>query len=420
MQLEEQQEQVELLQLRAPRTRLATFRKIPPNRQGFVLLQLSPHLQDWIVDRLSDKELLAFLPFLDPDEATDIVQLLDSPRRQKRLLKKLTNELKEKIEFLLPFHETSAAGIMDLNYIEVLPSASLEQVARKTKAHEKHTGKFPSILVVSSKGKFLGEMESYHLIVSQKNLRADTFLRHPPTISYRQNAKKALDRITRSRHGKIIVIGDDNSIMGVIYSDDLIRLLRMESSASLYNFAGVEKEEDIFDSVSKKVESRYKWLIINLGTAFLAAGVVSLFEGTISKYVFLAAYMPIVAGMGGNAATQTLAVTVRGIALGEIELAGSAPAIAREVGAGLVNGVINGLLVAGIALLWNQNPVFGFIIGTAMVANLVVAAFFGALIPLVLKRFGADPATSATVFITTTTDVLGFLIFLGLAALLLV
>jgi len=153
-----------------------------------------------------------------------------------------------------------------------------------------------------------------------------------------------------------------------------------------------------------------------MATAFLAAFTVMLFEGTISKYVLLAVYMPIIAGMGGNAATQTLAVLVRGIALKQIDLKTAMPTLKREVYAGLINGVINGVLVAAVVLLVNQDVLLAFILGIAMILNFFVASFFGTIVPLVMKKFGKDPAASATVFITTATDVLGFLIFLGLAA----
>jgi len=160
-------------------------------------------------------------------------------------------------------------------------------------------------------------------------------------------------------------------------------------------------------------------LIINLATAFLAASVVSLFQETISAFVLLAVYMPIVAGMGGNAGTQTLAVVVRGLALKEIELKTAKRVIINEIIAGGINGIINGILVAAVAILWNKNPMFGLVIGLAMVINLIIAGFFGAIVPLIMKQLGKDPASSATIFITTATDVFGFLSFLGLATILL-
>jgi magnesium transporter len=167
-----------------------------------------------------------------------------------------------------------------------------------------------------------------------------------------------------------------------------------------------------------KVRRRYKWLILNLGTAFMAAAVVGLFEATIAAVAILAAYMPVVAGMGGNAGTQSMAVTVRGISLGQVSLSTGKRVIFNEVIAGAVNGLITGVLVAVIAIAFSFaefGVLLGAVIGVSMVANLVIAGFFGALTPLILDRIGYDPATSATIFITTATDVLGFLFFLGLA-----
>ena len=173
------------------------------------------------------------------------------------------------------------------------------------------------------------------------------------------------------------------------------------------------------DSARFKVHNRYRWLIINLGTGFLAAFTVGLFEDVLQAYVLLAIYMPIVAGMGGNAATQTLAVQVRGIALKQIELKTAWRTLKNELGAGLINGLIVGVLVAAVVMVLNQDVKIALILALAMVINLLVAAVFGTLVPLIMQKLGKDPAASATIFITTGTDVLGFLTFLGLATIIL-
>ena len=217
----------------------------------------------------------------------------------------------------------------------------------------------------------------------------------------------------------MVVLDKDRSVLGLVYAESIRPLFEKLPAESLYDFAGVMESEGIEDSVGSKVKHRYKWLVINLGTGFMAAAVVSFFEDTLSQLVLLAVYMPIIAGMGGNAATQTLAVMVRGIAVGDVKLSNSFKPISREVGAGLVNGLINGVLVALIATFWNQSPMLGLVLGIAMVCNLVIAGFFGAFVPILMKAFGKDPATSATIFITTATDVFGFFIFLGLATVIL-
>jgi magnesium transporter len=196
-------------------------------------------------------------------------------------------------------------------------------------------------------------------------------------------------------------------------------LIEEHEASSLYDFAGISEEESVTDSAKRKVHNRYRWLVLNLGTAFLAAFTVSQFEDVLGRYVLLAAYMPIVAGMGGNAATQTLAVLVRGISLKQIELKTAWKTLRSELGASLVNGLVNGLLVAAIVIILNNNVQIAAVLAFAMVANLLVAAFFGTLVPLIMHKLGKDPAASATIFITTATDVLGFMVFLGLASMVL-
>ena len=199
----------------------------------------------------------------------------------------------------------------------------------------------------------------------------------------------------------------------------MLQLVEKEQGSSLYNFAGIKQEESVTDTAKNKVRNRYRWLIINLGTAFLAAFTVSLFSNTLDKYVLLAIYMPIVAGMGGNAATQTLAVQVRGISLRQIDLSNAWMSLRNELGAGLVNGIINGIIVFTVVMVVNHDFKIAMVLGLAMIINLLVASTFGTLVPLIMKRLGKDPATSATIFITTATDILGFLAFLGLATIVL-
>ena len=181
------------------------------------------------------------------------------------------------------------------------------------------------------------------------------------------------------------MLDHDESVLGIIHSRDIIGLLDKHAMRDLYGFAGVDKEESALDSMFTKVRYRYKWLIINLGTAFLAAAVVGLFEPTIAQVTLLAVYMPIVAGMGGNAGTQTLAVAIRGLVMKEVSLKTSRGLILNEMGAGAVNGLINGVIVALIATVFNKSPIFGLVIGIAMIINLITAGFFGAIVPLIMK-----------------------------------
>jgi magnesium transporter len=240
-----------------------------------------------------------------------------------------------------------------------------------------------------------------------------------PVISYAATHEEVVRLFKSHPHGKVAVLNDAGDVIGIIYSDDVLKLMQEREASSLYDFAGIRQEESVSDNAKHKVRNRYRWLIINLGTAFLAAFTVGLFEETLATYVLLAIYMPIVAGMGGNAATQTLAVLVRGIALKQVTLKDAWKPLRSELGAGLINGLINGVLVAAVVIIFNHDYKIAAILAMAMVINLVVAAFFGTLVPLIMSKLGKDPAASATIFITTATDVLGFLSFLGLATLIL-
>lgn len=401
-----------------PEDKMSIFREVPANQQGYILFHLTKAFRHEIVNGLRPKEIKKLIHYLDPDETTDLLQLVNK-RKRNRIIKTLSKEIKDKVEFLLAFNPKTAAGMMSLDYVEVSQNQTFDQVSRIIHKHEKRTGKFPAILVVED-GYLLGELMGYKFALHKGNEKIDHFFHRIPNVKLNSPESEIVAAFKQNPHNKIVVIDEDDSIMGVIYSDDILRVIEDKPLNGLREFAGINEEEDVLDSALSKVKYRYKWLIINLGTAFMAASIVSLFESTIQAFVLLAIYMPIVAGMGGNAGTQTLAVTVRGIALKEIKLSTAKKVIINEVIAGGINGLINGIIVALIAVFWNQSPLLGLVLAIAMFINLMIAGFFGTVIPLLMKQLGKDPAASATIFITTATDVFGFFVFLGLASLILV
>jgi magnesium transporter len=214
----------------------------------------------------------------------------------------------------------------------------------------------------------------------------------------------------------IPVVDEENKLVGVITVDDVIDVIKDEATEDLYRLAGVASDERVFTPFKDSLRKRLPWLLVNLVTAFLAASVVKLFEGTIGQFTALAVFMPIVAGMGGNAATQTLTVIVRGIALGELTWSNSRRALIKESLVGLGNGLGCGFFAAIGAWLLQGNPVLGGVLAMAMIINMFIAAVAGTLIPLALRALKVDPALASSVFITTLTDVFGFLSFLGLGA----
>lgn len=400
-----------------PKKRVERFRSLEVTKQLLVFLELSEYVAKDLVHSLDESEVISLLEKLDPDEASTVLRLF-SPKKQAKIIEKLNDQLRADIGILLSFEPDTAAQLMSLNYVFVEPDDSILAVSNKVKLHEKRTGKLPTVLVVPD-GVLKGFIPGYILGSAYPEDMVRQHTKVIPTIKYSTSQKNVLRFFKQNPHSKAVVLGKNENVLGIIYSDDMLRLLHKQESASLYNFAGLDKEESIYDSTGRKIRFRYKWLLINLATSFLAAFTVSMFEDIIAKEVLLAVYMPIVAGMGGNAGTQTLAVMVRGLALHDLGWPEIRKTLFHEVGSGFVNGVINGLIVFAIITFFQKHILVGIVLGVAMVTNLVIASFFGTLVPVLMSKLGKDPASSATIFITTATDVLGFLAFLGLASILL-
>lgn len=398
--------------------RVHTFRSFTVPEQAAIFVQLSPHTKKTIFDGLTEDELVNLLDQLDMKEAEAALPFITNQRRREEIILRVRSELRQKAEYFLRFHPKAALSLLNFNYLLLSSETTIGKAADEIESHYRAIGKLPEVLVHHN-GTLIGEVSFPALVRERNSMMIKRFVTPVQTISYQAEIPEVVNLLNTSKHSKLVVLDRDKSVIGIIYPDDALALFGDGLATTLYDFAGVDEVERSFDSVRAKVRHRYKWLIINLGTAFLAASVVGLFKNTLSQFVVLAMYMPIVAGMGGNAATQTLAVIVRGIAVGEITLKNSLPAIYKEIGAGFINGIINGIIVALVATIWNGDPMLGLVLAIAMIINLIVAGFFGALIPLIMKVFGKDPATSATIFITTATDVFGFFAFLGLATLVL-
>jgi len=381
--------------------------------KSIILNHIDLKQKKYILENLNDHELIEILEFLDPDEVADIIQLLYN-RRKNRIINKLNKETKKKVDFLLKFSSHSAAGNMSLNYIIIEYNSSKKEILEKIKKHLSTGKKEPSIFVLNNQGHFLGELRISHLIFDKTTQIYDN-INSLPTIIYNEDQEEVIDIFKKNKKEKIVVLDEFQNIMGVIHARDIFKVIEQENTEDFYGLAGLHKDEDITDKAFTKVKFRLKWLGINLITAFLAAFVVSMFENTLSQIVLLAAFMPIVAGMGGNAGTQTTAILIRSLALKKIDSKEIKSILGNEMFAGLINGTIVGIIVTLIAYLFNQNLLFGLIAGVSVITNIIIASIFGTLIPLTLKSFGFDPASSSSVFVTTSTDVLGFLIFLGLA-----
>jgi len=393
------------------------FIDLPRDQRRDVFFSLSEDVRNHLITDMSRSELETFIDRLDPDEVTDVLGYTDEETREV-LLTTLDSERREKINFLLSFDPETAAGVMSLDYVTVDERRSFPEVVERVRRFEEREGEVPTVFVTAD-GDLRGELPGGALSVADPETETiSDYVQETPYVRYDRDDEEVLEVFRQNRERSVAVLDEEGDILGVIHAEDLLRLLEEVRGETLYEFTGVAEEESVLDGVGTKVRRRYKWLILNLGTAFMAAAVVGLFESTIAAVAILAAYMPVVAGMGGNAGTQAMAVTVRGISLGEVSLNTGKRVIFNEAVAGAVNGTITGVLVAAIATIFSFGEfglLLGAVIGVSMVANLVIAGFFGAVTPLLLDRIGYDPATSATIFITTATDVLGFFVFLGLA-----
>jgi len=399
------------------RRRRAIFLEQSPQDRIKVVRGLSKYVLKDLVKRLPEESLLEVLAQLDPDEASEVLRAF-SKSKQSKLIAKLNAQLQADVKLLLSFEPGTASQLVSLNYVFVESSESLADLARKIQLHERRTGKQPTVLV-RDRQKLLGHVPGYVLSTARPHEKIALHYKSIPTLHHTATHKEVLRFFKRFPHSKAVVLGKNDNVLGIIYSDDIIRLLHEEESASLYHFAGIDTEESVYDSAWRKINFRYRWLLLNLMTAFLASSIVGMFSEVIAKEVLLAVYMPIVAGMGGNAGTQTLAVMVRALGYEDLQWRQIFAALRREVFSGLVNGLLNGTIVFGIIVLTQSKPLVGLVLGFAMVTNLVIAATFGTLVPVVVSKLGKDPASSATIFITTATDVFGFLAFLGLATMLL-
>lgn len=348
----------------------------------------------------------------------DIVDILGNMpvNRRKELLKLMKSGDQTVIRNLLGYSETSAGGIMTTEFISMRNTLTVSQALEKVKEIAPKTEEINILYITNEKKQLVGTVSLRELLVAQnydtlQDIMEDNVISVEPETDQEDVARL----VSKYDLHAIPVVNKRMGIIGIITVDDIIDVIEEENTEDMLKLGGVNKEEDVDSSALESVHMRLPWLLVNLVTAFLASATVSMFEDTISQVVALAASMPIVAGMGGNAATQTLAVVIRGIAIGDIKLHGNEKRILKSIFVGFMNGMVCGILAAFVVSYMYGNPYLGVIILVAMVANMMIAAFVGFVIPVVLKACHADPAVASSIFITTFTDVCGFFIFLGLA-----
>lgn len=404
---------------RKPEERLVMFRSLALAEQSAVLESLSPHVQQAILHDLKNNEIVQIVDHMDPRQAENILARIKDQKRRLKIIQKIKTEAREKIEYFLRFHPKATTALISFNYVLLPINVTVGDAADALDEHYQDTGTFPEILIHEN-GVLVGEVPMSVLVRQRNSVGLRKYVQPVSTITYRAEVVEVLNLFSVSQRKKIVVLDYDESVLGIIYADDALNLFGKLPAETLYGVSGLDESERPLDTSWQKYSHRYKWLILNLVTCFFAGSMIFIFKDTIDKLVILAMYIPIVAGMGGNAGSQTFAVMLRGLTLGTISLKEGWPAIRREIGAGFLNGVTIGLIVAIISVIWNESAVLGLVVGISMVAVHMVAGLFGSFVPLFLKHIGKDPASMSSIFITTATDVFGLLCLLGLGSILLI
>jgi magnesium transporter len=373
------------------------------DRPGELLINLDPEKRSEIVEEL------------DYDDATDIISQLEE-HEQREILEDIDQEDASSIRALLSYDENTAGGLMNSELIKVNlrmdKKDALDEIIRQSEEMEE----FYTIYVVDDSNTLQGVVSIKNIIKAHANAKIKSILKADPVyVKADLDQEEVAKLISQYNLTAIPVVDDNMKLLGRITVDDIIDVMEQESTEDMLKISGVSEDEELSGNWKEAVKSRLPWLIINLGTAYLAASVIRHFDETVKQLPLLAAYMTIIAGMGGNAATQALAVTVRRISLSDLTDNQAYNTVLKEFLVGMINGAVNGLVVLCVALFYDANPLLGLVLFLAMTGNLIIAGLTGATIPLVLKRVGIDPAVASSIIITTFTDCAGFLLPLFLA-----
>ncbi len=404
-----------LLESSPPRQRTLLWNLVDKDLEGDVLQYLSDDIRGYFLSQLSVAELAAVIEDFESDDLADLLQQLPETVIQE-VLDTMDEQDRQRVEEVLAYPEDTAGGLMNTDTITVRPDLTIDVVLRYLRRHRTLPPMTDSLIVVSRRDEYIGVLPITRMLVSNPGATVrevmDTNIEPIPVTLPDARVATLFERYDFI---SAPVIGDNNKLLGRITIDDVVDVIREDADHSLMSMAGLDEDEDTFAPIMKTTRRRAVWLGINLITAFMASAVIGLFEGTIEKVVALAVLMPIVASMGGIAGSQTLTLVIRGMAVGQISGANVGWLLNREFLAGALNGLLWALVVSLAATIWFHDPLIGLIIALALMINLIAAAVVGTLLPLFLKSRNIDPALAGGVILTTVTDVVGFMAFLGLA-----
>ena len=352
---------------------------------------------------------------LDYDDATDIISQLDE-EQQHEILKHIDQEDASSIRALLNYDEDTAGGLMNSEIIKVNINLDKKDALDEIIHQSEEMEELYTIYVVDDHDILKGILSIKTIIKAKADAKvSDLVQTNFVYVKADVDQEEVARLISQYNLTSIPVVDDDMKLLGRVTVDDIIDVMEEENTEDILKISGVSEDEELSGNWQDAVKSRLPWLVINLGTAFLAASIIRDFDSTVAKLSIISAYMTIIAGMGGNAATQALAVTVRRISLSDLSDKQAYNTVLKEFLVGMINGGANGLIVFLVAYFYDANPMLGLVLFLAMTGNLIIAGLTGASIPLILKRVGIDPAVASSIIITTFTDCIGFLLPLWLA-----
>lgn len=391
------------------------FKRLKPDLASEVLLEVDERLRKTLMSSISPRELIEVLDGMETDDAADVISELPV-KDARQVLDGLDRKESLEVQKLLIYPEDTAGGKMQAELVSVHEESTVEETIEAVRAKAAEIENISNVFVVDYMHRLTGVVSLDKLILALPSTHIKKIADKEPVKVRTDLDQEEVAKIFKDYDlVSVPVVDHDGRLVGRITVDDVVDVLEDEIFEDFYKMAGLNLEERALDQPMRSIRMRAPWLLLNLATAFLAASVVGIFSGTIQKLVVLAVLMPIVAGMGGNAATQTITVVVRGLALGELSLKNARWVLIKESLVGVANGFLTGVAAMAVSYLIGANLIVGVILFLAMTANLFIAGLSGALIPIVLKWLKIDPAISATVFVTTCTDIGGFFSFLGLA-----
>jgi magnesium transporter len=408
-----------LLESLPPGKREVVWGLVDPEDDGEVLVHVGEEVRESLLADMDPDEIIAAVEDLDIDDLADLVEDLPDTVIDE-VLKSMDRENRERLEQVLSYPEDTAGRLMNPDVVTVRADVNVDVVLRYLRLRGELPDHTDHLFVVSRRHQYLGRLSLASLVTHEDNTPINRLIDdEQPAIDVGENADEVARQFSDHDWVSAPVVDDNNILLGRITIDDVVDIIRSQAEHQALGAAGLDEEEDLFSPIKRAVRGRVVWLGINLCTAFLAATVIGQFELTLQKVVALAVLMPIVAGVGGNAAVQVLTLMVRGIALGQVGQSNARILLWKESRVALINGTMIGTVVGIIAFVWFRSYLLSLVIALALIINFCAAALAGVLLPLMLKRMNIDPAVAGTVVVTAVTDVIGFFSFLGLATLIL-